>query len=211
MVKNAPAVQRPGFDPWVGKIPWRREWQPTPVFLPGEFQGQRNLADCNPWCCKESDTIQQLNDKHFESLTARDYPLSPFQATSPYKQVKERFLNLPSCSKSHEVLKISGLAPRSSRTVVKCAFLSHAPQMIPASHRTFVEKHCPRGSSPSRKENALNSIRKIRSILSTHTCEALSRARHPCLVLRMQIKVTTPNLLMVWFGRGQVNNYRALR
>ena len=36
MVKNAPAVWRPGFSPWVGKIPWRRPWQPTPVFLPGE-------------------------------------------------------------------------------------------------------------------------------------------------------------------------------
>ena len=36
MVKNLPAMQRPGFDPWVGKIPWRRAWQPTPVFLPGE-------------------------------------------------------------------------------------------------------------------------------------------------------------------------------
>ena len=34
----------PGFDPWVGKIPWRREWLPTPVFLPGEFQeGQKEL------------------------------------------------------------------------------------------------------------------------------------------------------------------------
>ena len=32
---------RPRLDPWVRKIPWRREWQPTPVFLPGEFQGQR--------------------------------------------------------------------------------------------------------------------------------------------------------------------------
>ena len=32
------------FDPWVGKIPWRREWQPTPGFLPGEFHGQRNLS-----------------------------------------------------------------------------------------------------------------------------------------------------------------------
>ena len=36
--------RRPGFDPWVGKIPWRRTWQPTPVFLPGESQGQRSLA-----------------------------------------------------------------------------------------------------------------------------------------------------------------------
>ena len=39
MVKNLPAMQETGFDPWVGKIPWRREWQPTPVFWPGEFHG----------------------------------------------------------------------------------------------------------------------------------------------------------------------------
>ena len=36
-VKNLPAVQRPGYNPWVGKIPWRRPWQPTPAFLPGEL------------------------------------------------------------------------------------------------------------------------------------------------------------------------------
>ena len=36
MVKNLPARGRPGFNPWVGKVPWRRVWQPTPVFLPGE-------------------------------------------------------------------------------------------------------------------------------------------------------------------------------
>ena len=35
--------RRPGFNPWVGKIPWRRKWQPTPVFLPGKFHGQRGL------------------------------------------------------------------------------------------------------------------------------------------------------------------------
>ena len=38
-----------GFDPWVRRIPWRRKWQPIPVFLPGEFHGQRSLADCSPW------------------------------------------------------------------------------------------------------------------------------------------------------------------
>ena len=45
-----PACQcrRPGFHPWVGKIPWRRAWQPTPVFLPGEFRVQRSLADYSP-------------------------------------------------------------------------------------------------------------------------------------------------------------------
>ena len=50
----------PGFDPWVGKILWRREWQSTPVFLPGEFHGQRSLAGCSPWGCKELDTTEQL-------------------------------------------------------------------------------------------------------------------------------------------------------
>ena len=44
MVKNLPAFRRSGFDPWVGKIPWRSDWLPTPVFLPGEFHGQRSLV-----------------------------------------------------------------------------------------------------------------------------------------------------------------------
>ena len=49
VVKNLPAMQRPGLDPWVGKIPWRKEWQATPVFLPGESHGQRNLAGYIAW------------------------------------------------------------------------------------------------------------------------------------------------------------------
>ena len=53
MVKNLPAMQRPGFNPWVGKIPWRREWLPTPVFLPGEFHGQRSLMGYSPQVLKE--------------------------------------------------------------------------------------------------------------------------------------------------------------
>ena len=40
---------RPEFNPWVGKIPWRKKWQPSPVFLPGESHGQRNLAGYRPW------------------------------------------------------------------------------------------------------------------------------------------------------------------
>ena len=39
----------PGLDPWVGKIPWRRQWQPTPVFLPGKSHGQRSLVGYSPW------------------------------------------------------------------------------------------------------------------------------------------------------------------
>ena len=52
---------RPGFDPWVGKIPWRRAWQPTPVFLPGESHGQRSLVGYSPWGHKESDTTEWLS------------------------------------------------------------------------------------------------------------------------------------------------------
>ena len=40
--------RRRGFHPWVGKIPWRRKWQPTPVFLPGESLGQSGLMGCSP-------------------------------------------------------------------------------------------------------------------------------------------------------------------
>ena len=52
--------RRPGFDPWVGKIPRSRKWQPTPVFLPGEFHGQRSLVGYSPQGHKESDTTEQL-------------------------------------------------------------------------------------------------------------------------------------------------------
>ena len=45
MIKNPPAIQETwGVDPWVGKIFWRRKWQPTEVFFPGKSQGQRNLV-----------------------------------------------------------------------------------------------------------------------------------------------------------------------
>ena len=47
--------KRAGFDPWARKIPWRRVWQPNPVFLPGESHGQRSLVGYSPWDCKEAD------------------------------------------------------------------------------------------------------------------------------------------------------------
>ena len=53
--KNLPAVRRPRFSPWVGKIPWRTEWLPTPLFLPREFCGQRKLVGYTPWDLKKSD------------------------------------------------------------------------------------------------------------------------------------------------------------
>ena len=47
-----------------GSIPWRRKWQPTPVFLPGKSHGQRSLADYSPWGHKEPDTTERLNNNN---------------------------------------------------------------------------------------------------------------------------------------------------
>ena len=61
MVKNLHLqCRRPGINPWIKKIPWKREWLPTPVFLSGESHGQRNLVGYSPWGRKELDTTERL-------------------------------------------------------------------------------------------------------------------------------------------------------
>ena len=60
--------ERRGFDPWVGKILWRRKWQVTKVFLPGESYGQRSPTGYGPWDHKESDTTERLTHTHTKSL-----------------------------------------------------------------------------------------------------------------------------------------------
>ena len=61
------ACQAEGFDPLVGKIPWRRKWQLTPVSLPGKPHGWRSLAGYSPWGRKELDMIEWLNHHHHQS------------------------------------------------------------------------------------------------------------------------------------------------
>ena len=58
MVKKMPVVQETWFNPWVGKVTWRREL-PTPVIWPGEFHGHRSLAGYSPVGLKESDMTEQ--------------------------------------------------------------------------------------------------------------------------------------------------------
>ena len=60
-LKHLLQSQRAGFNPWVGKIPWRRKWQPTPVFLPGKYHGQTSLVGYSPWGREESDMTEQLH------------------------------------------------------------------------------------------------------------------------------------------------------
>ena len=62
-VENLPAMQETWVQSSVGKIPWRREWQPTPTFLPRESHGQGSQACYSPWGFKESDTNEQLTHR----------------------------------------------------------------------------------------------------------------------------------------------------
>ena len=95
LVKNLPVMretQVQSLNPWVGKIPWRRKWQPTPVFLPGESHGQRSLVGYNPWGCKESDTTEQLTH------TVEAYHI--FESLLPFFQkFKTQQSNIYSCTR----------------------------------------------------------------------------------------------------------------
>ena len=64
------------FDPWIGKITWRSKWQPTLVFLPGKFHGQRNQAGNSPWGHKDLDTTEWLS-------TAQDWISMVFLPFAP--------------------------------------------------------------------------------------------------------------------------------
>ena len=72
MVKNLPATQKNmGLIPGSGRFPWRRQWQPTPVFLTGETHGQRSPVGCSPWGRTESDMTERYtttNLFHFFSI-----------------------------------------------------------------------------------------------------------------------------------------------
>ena len=73
MVKNLPAKQETLVQSLVREIPWRRAWQPTPVFLPGESHGQRGLAGYSPWGRRESDTAKATEHAHIMAATG-NYP-----------------------------------------------------------------------------------------------------------------------------------------
>ena len=68
----------PRLNPWVGKIPWRRDWISTPVFLSGDFHEQRTLEGHSPWDCKELDTFTFLNYFHYLDSLNSDSRVPPF-------------------------------------------------------------------------------------------------------------------------------------
>ena len=71
-MESACQCRKRRFDPWLRKIPWRRKWQPTPVFLPGKLHGQGSLVGYGPWGCKELDITEGLkNNKPAPGLAWR--------------------------------------------------------------------------------------------------------------------------------------------
>ena len=68
--------KRLGSDPWLGKIPWRKKWQPTPVLLPGKSHGWRSLVGCSPWGCR-------VGHDWATSLSLWDDPLEKGMAIHP--------------------------------------------------------------------------------------------------------------------------------
>ena len=69
-------------DPWVGEIPWRRAWEPIPVFLPGESQGQRTPVGYSPWGHKESDVTTYTSFLLSLCLTSFFFIISTFSLSS---------------------------------------------------------------------------------------------------------------------------------
>ena len=73
MVKNL-QCRRPGFSPCVGNIPWRKEFLPTPVFLPGDFHGQRSKVGYSPWVARSWTQLEGLTlSLHFKPWIAQKF------------------------------------------------------------------------------------------------------------------------------------------
>ena len=92
MVKNPSANQETRSNPWVRKIPWRRKWQPIPIFLPWKFHGQRRLVGCGPWGRKESTPLsfwiltEHINSSpsHFSSGLVLSLTFYSFKADNSF-------------------------------------------------------------------------------------------------------------------------------
>ena len=103
------------FNPGLGRPPGRGKWLPTPIFLPGEFHGQRRLVGCNSWGGKESDTTEQLT---FSSSSSEDKsksrPTGKIQIDStpvltPHPPKMEEFKNLGKGKLGFENVVVDGM------------------------------------------------------------------------------------------------------
>ena len=80
--------KRHAFDPWFEKIPWRRKWQPTPVFLPGKLHGQRSLVGYSPWGCRELAILSACTHTHTHTQHE-----TPYRGADLIRRQDSRHLN----------------------------------------------------------------------------------------------------------------------
>ena len=88
---------------------WRRKWQPTPVLLPGKFHGQRSLAGCSPWGCKESNTTERLTHcyttvfimLHMDKDKSQTYTILKYQESAEVPVTRKFLFNLQASGYSH--------------------------------------------------------------------------------------------------------------
>ena len=119
--------KRLGFDPWVRKIPWRRAWQPTPVFLPGESHGQRSVAGYSPWGRRESNTTKWLSS--MPSKCRWDISSSLFSfldSDHPMNGLEEFWMNISAFCSLARALKQSASwtsAQQGCSCVYSCGYL----------------------------------------------------------------------------------------
>ena len=93
------------FDPWDRKLPWRRKWQPTPVFLPAESHGQRSLIGYSPLGHKESDTTERLVAQMVRNLIMKQF--NPWVGKIPWgREWKDTPVFLP--AESHGCRSLVG-------------------------------------------------------------------------------------------------------
>ena len=119
--------KRRAFSPWVRKIPWRREWQLAPVFLPGEFHGQRSLEG-GPWGRKESDTTEAAEHTHTHT-----------HCTQQYSEVRAHVYQRTKVCQGMGVCGAGGVVIRT----VKLTFLSLSSAQSPiigGSHQLYLSK-----------------------------------------------------------------------
>ena len=126
MVKSLPAMQETWFHPRVGKIPWRRKWQPTPVFLPGEIHGQRSLAGYSPWDHKESDTTERLTHTPTPVVIRINFGIISVQFSSVQLLSRVRLFATPWIAARQASLSITN-----SRSSLR---LTYIESLMPSSH-----------------------------------------------------------------------------
>ena len=116
-------------------IPWRKEWLPTPVFLPGEFQGQRSLVGYGPWGHKELDMTEWLTHTRTHTHTHTE----PSEIETSTSTLQNVWLRSPGFRKSTGT---HVLTPTWGRPYAKC-WLTSFPGMVSKVGCMESELHCP--------------------------------------------------------------------